>query len=224
MKQNLVIAIDGYVATGKGTTALWLAQKLGYIYLDTGAMYRAVTRYALTHDLLDADEQTKTQMMGQIEISFQLNPTTNHHDTYLNGENIESYIRKPELSLRMKPIVTSPAIRTALGQLQSDMGTQGGIVADGRDMGTVIFPHADVKIFLVCDTHIRAQRRYEQLTQRWDIVNIDDIYKDISQRDDTDYLGPQAINKKADDAIQIDTSHLTIEAQIDQIYNLITQL
>ena len=145
----LIITIDGYVATGKWTTALWLARKLWYIYLDTGAMYRAVARYAREHGIMDADEQTKTQMMSQIDISFQYNSGTDHDDVYLNGKNIENEIRQTALTSIMKPIVVSPAVRTSLWEKQRLIWSQWWIVVDGRDMGTVVFPDADLKLFLV---------------------------------------------------------------------------
>lgn len=216
----IVITIDGYVATGKGTTATGLARKLWYKYLDTGAMYRAVARYAIQYGFLDADEQTKTQMMSQIDISFHYNPETDHDDVYLNNQNIENEIRQTDLTLRMRPIVVSPAVRSALWNLQRKIWEEWGIVVDGRDMGTVVFPDAELKLFLVGNTDIRAQRRYEQLVAKWSQVSLDDIYKDIAQRDETDYLWPQAVNYKASDAIEIDTSVLTIEEQIDIVYKL----
>ena len=216
----LIITIDGYVATGKWTTALWLARKLWYIYLDTGAMYRAVARYAREHGIMDADEQTKTQMMSQIDISFQYNSGTDHDDVYLNGKNIENEIRQTALTSIMKPIVVSPAVRTSLWEKQRLIWSQWWIVVDGRDMGTVVFPDADLKLFLVGNIDIRSQRRYDQLTERWQIVSLEDIYHDIALRDDTDYLWPDAVNYQASDAIVIDTSVLTIDQQIDMTYQL----
>ena len=216
----IVITIDGYVATGKGTTATGLARKLWYKYLDTGAMYRAVARYAIQHGFLDSDEQTKTQMMSQIDITFHYNTETDHDDVYLNNQNIENEIRQTDLTLRMKPIVISLAVRSALWNLQRKIWEEWWIVVDGRDMGTVVFPNAQLKFFLIWNTDIRAQRRYDQLIAKWSQVSLDDIYKDIAQRDETDYLWPQAVNYKASDAIEIDTSVLTIDEQIDKVYQL----
>ena len=216
----LTITIDGYVATGKWTTAIWLARKLSYTYLDTGAMYRAVARYAREHGLMDANEQTKTEMMSQIDISFYYNPDTDHDDVYVNGQNIENEIRQTSLTSLMKPIVVSPAVRKALWEKQQKIWSQWWIVVDGRDMGTVVFPNAELKLFLVGDVHIRAQRRYQQLIERWQVVSLDEIYNDIALRDETDYLWPDAVNHKAWDAIEIDTSVLTIDQQIDMVYQL----
>lgn len=216
-----VIAIDGYVATGKGTTAQGVAKVLWYMYLDTGAMYRAVTLYAIQHNLLESSEEEKVQMMSQIQLSFHYNNTTDHADIYLNGENVESRIRDTWLSLSMKPIVTSPAVRTVLVEMQRNIGTQGWIVADGRDMGTVVFPEADLKIFLICDAEIRAQRRFHQLDLQGKHPDLDDIVRDIQMRDQTDYLWPDAVNYQAKDAIIIDTSVMTIDGQIQAVVELL---
>ena len=216
-----VIAIDGYVATGKGTTAQWVAKMLWYMYLDTGAMYRAVTLYAIQHNLLESSEEEKAQMMSQIQLSFQYNSMTNHADIYLNGENVESSIRDTWLSLLMKPIVTSPAVRTALVQQQRIFWSQWWIVADGRDMGTIVFPEADLKIFLVCDAEIRAQRRFHQLDLQGKHPDLNDIVRDIQMRDQTDYLWPDAVNYQAKDALVIDTSVMTIDGQIQAVVDLL---
>lgn len=221
MNKKLVIAIDGYVATGKGTVAQIIAHDLWYTYLDTGAMYRAATLYAYRHNLLDSDEQAKTEMMSQIDLSFLYNPETSHDDIFLNGENVEKEIRQTSLSLRMKSIVTSPVVRAALVEKQKKFALQGGVVADGRDMGTVVFPDADLKIFLIADLEVRAERRYKQLLESHHTADLDLIRQDIKQRDTTDYLGPQAINVKAADAITIDTTHLTIEEVVQKIKSLL---
>ncbi len=218
--KKIIIAIDGYVATGKGTTAMDLARKLWYTYLDTGAMYRAVAVYAMRHGLLDAPERDKQTMLSQITLSFQHNPETDHNDMILNGENIEKEIRLTTLSSQMKPIVVSPSVRSWLGEEQKRIGQWWGIVVDGRDMGTVVFPHAELKLFLTGNVDIRAQRRYNEMIARWQDVTMEEIYADIVLRDQTDYLGPDAVNIKAPDAIEIDTSVLTIDQQVEQAYNL----
>lgn len=197
-----------------------LAKKLWYTYLDTGAMYRAVAVYAMRHRLLDAPERDKQTMLSQITLSFQYNPETDHNDMMLNGENIEQEIRLTSLSSQMKPIVVSPSVRSWLGEEQKRIWQTGGIVVDGRDMGTVVFPHAELKLFLTGNIDIRAQRRYEQITSRWQDVTMEEIYADITLRDQTDYLGPDAVNTKAADAIEIDTSVLTIDQQVEQAYQL----
>lgn len=184
-------------------------------------MYRAVTLYAYRHNLLDSDEQAKTEMMSQIDLSFLYNSETKHDDIFLNGENVEKEIRQTSLSLRMKSIVTSPVVRAALVEKQKKFALQGGVVADGRDMGTVVFPDADLKIFLVADLEVRAERRYKQLLESHHTADLDLIRQDIKQRDTTDYLGPQAINVKAADAITIDTTHLTIDEVVQKIKSLL---
>ena len=218
--KKIIIAIDGYVATGKWTTAMGLAKKLWYTYLDTGAMYRAVALYAMRHGLLDAPESEKQTMLSQITLCFQYNPDTDHNDIILNGENIEQEIRLTSLSSKMKPIVVSPSVRSWLGEEQRRIGQWWGIVVDGRDMGTVVFPDAELKLFLTGNVDIRAQRRYDQIKARWQDVTMENIYHDIAIRDQTDYLGSEAVNRKADDAIEIDTSILTIDEQIEQAYAL----
>lgn len=218
--KKIIIAIDGYVATGKWTTAMGLAKKLWYTYLDTGAMYRAVAVYAMRHGLLHAPESEKQTMLSQITLSFQYNYDTDHNDIILNGENIEQEIRLTSLSSQMKPIVVSPSVRFWLGEEQRRIGQWWGIVVDGRDMGTVVFPDAELKLFLTGNVDIRAQRRYDQTKARWQNVTMEDIYHDIALRDQTDYLGSKAVNRKADDAIEIDTSILTIDEQIEQAYTL----
>ena len=219
MLSSFVIAIDGYVATGKWTTAKALAQRLWCIYLDTGAMYRAVTYYAIENNLLESDEHTKQQMMENIHLSFEYNPTTQNNDIILNGVNIEHEIRQTHLSLQMKPIVTSPAVRASLREKQRNVHHQ-WLVADGRDMGTVVFPDADLKIFLTCDAEIRAQRRYQQLLSQWSQANLDDIHRDSITRDTIDYLAPDAVNTIAPDAIAIDTASLSVTQVVDEIVRL----
>lgn len=218
--KKIIIAIDGYVATGKGTTAIWLAKKLWYTYLDTGAMYRAVALYAIRHGLLDAPENEKKTMLSQITLSFHYNPETHHNDMMLNGENIEKEIRQTSLSSQMKPIVVSPSVRSWLGEEQKRIGQEGGIVVDGRDMGTVVFPNAELKLFLTGNVDIRAQRRYDEMLSRGINSTKEEIYQDIELRDQTDYLWPDAVNTKAHDAIEIDTSVLTVDEQITLAYNL----
>ncbi len=221
MDKQIVVAIDGYVATGKWTVAKAISSLFWYVYLDTGAMYRAVTLYACRHGLLDADEQTKTAMMSQIDLSFAYNSDTGHSDILLNGENVEKEIRQTTLSLKMKPIVTSPGVRSALIKKQQELGDRGGIVMDGRDIGTVVFPEADLKIFLVADVEVRAQRRKNQLFELWQEANIDDIRQDIAYRDETDYLWPAAINRPAHDSIIIDTTYMTVDSVFQYVKELL---
>lgn len=220
MGKDIIIAIDGYVATGKGTTAQGVAQLLWYTYLDTGAMYRAVTLYALRNNLLHASEEEKQAMLKHIQLSFIPHPQTGHHDIVLNGEVVEQEIRSTQLSSQMKPIVTSPSIRQRLAQEQRRIATNGKIVVDGRDMGTVVFPDAELKLFLIGNKTIRAQRRLLQLQSQGQNPSLDDIIADITLRDNTDYLGPDAVNTQAPDALVLDTSTMTVDEQINTVYQL----
>lgn len=151
-------------------------------------MYRAVAFYAIRHGLLDAPEDQKKEMLSQITLSFQYNPETKHTDIVLNGENIEKEIRQTSLSSQMKPIVVSPSVRARLGEQQKKIGQNGGIVVDGRDMGTVVFPQAELKLFLRGDIDVRAQRRYRDMVLKQPSLTLEDVYADIHQRDETDYL------------------------------------
>lgn len=221
MRKNwIIITIDGFVATGKWTTAQWVANLLNYRYLDTWAMYRAVALYALRNNLLDSTEEQKRDMLESIELLFEYNSKTDHDDIILNGENVEHEIRDPKLSSQMKPIVTSPCVRKRLWQEQQKIWQDGGIIVDGRDMGTVVFPEAELKIFLVGDKKVRAERRYKEMVLRGRPTPLEDIINDIETRDHTDYLAHDAVNRKADDAIEIDTSILTIDEQIQQVVDL----
>ncbi len=220
MKKKLIIAIDGYVATGKGTTAKGVAKALWYTYLDTGAMYRAVTLHAMRQWLIDADDKEKIALMDQIELTFSYNTKTDTFDMILNGENVEKEIRKISLAENLHKIITIPDIRQKLVALQQSYGKDGGVVVDGRDIWTVVFPQADLKIFLVCDLEVRVVRRMQQLAGLGLPADEEKIRQDISVRDQTDYLWEHAVNKMADDAVMIDTSHITIQTQIEKIVAL----
>lgn len=212
--KKIVIAIDGYVATGKWTTALGVAKALGYMYLETGVMYRAVTLYAQRHGLLDASPEQKLAMMDDIHLDFSYNPATDHHDMILNWENVEAVIRKTELWLAMRPIVTDLGIRKELVKRQQACGREGGIVAEGRDIGTVVFPDAELKVFMVCDLDVRVERRYQQLIAQWISADKEKVRQETEQRDRTDYLGPHAVNYQHPDAKILDTTSLSTEEQI----------
>ncbi len=218
--KKLTIAIDGYVGTGKGTTAKGVAQALWYTYIDTGAMYRAVTLYAKRNSLLDASDTAKASMMDHINLTFSYNSDTDHYDMCLNGENVEKEIRNTSLAMDTLKITGVKGVRESLVQKQRIYGELGGFVADGRDIGTVVFFDADVKVFLTCDLEIRVERRYKQLVEQGLTADKDKIRAEIKARDDNDYLWPQPINKKADDAIIIDTSNCTIQEQIDMILDI----
>lgn len=215
--KKIVIAIDGYSSCGKSTMAKNLARQLGYVYVDTGAMYRAVTLYALRQQLFEADGEVDAASlqrdMPDIRISFQFNAQTGKPDTYLNDELVEHDIRTMQVSERVSKIAALPFVRTALVAQQQRMGGDKGIVMDGRDIGTVVFPHAELKIFVTASAEVRAQRRYDELQQKGMPARYDDILKNVQERDYIDSHREVSPLRKADDAIELDNSNLTIDEQ-----------
>lgn len=215
--KKIVIAIDGYSSCGKSTMAKNLARQLGYVYVDTGAMYRAVTLYALRHQLFEADGEVDAaslqQAMPDIRISFQFNAQTGKPDTYLNDELVEHDIRTMQVSERVSKIAALPFVRTALVAQQQRMGKDKGIVMDGRDIGTVVFPDAELKIFVTASAEVRAQRRYDELQQKGMPARYDEILKNVQERDYIDSHREVSPLRKAEDAIELDNSNLTIDEQ-----------
>ena len=199
-----------------------LAKEIGYIYVDTGAMYRSVTLFALRHNLFNADgtirERELQEQMKDINISFQLNKTTGRPDTYLNGENVENDIRTMEVSSHVSPIATLSFVREALVAQQQRMGAEKGIVMDGRDIGTVVFPKAELKIFVTASAEVRAQRRYDELKAKGMDADYADILKNVEERDYIDSHRATSPLRKADDAIELDNSNLTIAEQKKWLY------
>lgn len=214
---KITIAIDGYSSCGKSTMAKDLARKIGYVYVDTGAMYRAVTLFAMRHHLFNDDGSVKTaeleSLMPEINISFQLNESTGRPDTYLNGECVEQTIRSLEVSNHVSPIAALPFVRKALVAQQQRMGKDKGIVMDGRDIGTTVFPDAELKIFVTASTDVRAQRRYDELKAKGMPADFDEIKRNVEERDYIDTHREVSPLKKADDAILLDNSNMTIEQQ-----------
>lgn len=215
--KKITIAIDGYSSCGKSTMAKDLAREVGYIYVDTGAMYRSVTLYAMRNGLFNADGSINTceleQKMGEINISFRLNSETGRPDTYLNGELVEKDIRTMEVSARVSPIAALPFVREALVARQQAMGKEKGIIMDGRDIGTVVFPDAELKIFVTASAEVRAQRRYDELKAKGMPADFDDILKNVKERDYIDSHRDVSPLRKADDAIELDNSNMTIAEQ-----------
>ena len=220
--KKITIAIDGFSSCGKSTMAKDLAKEIGYIYVDTGAMYRSVTLFALRHNLFNADgtirEEELKEQMKDINISFQLNKTTGRPDTYLNGENVENAIRTMEVSSHVSPIATLAFVREALVAQQQRMGAEKGIVMDGRDIGTVVFPKAELKIFVTASAEVRAQRRYDELRAKGMDADYADILKNVEERDYIDSHRATSPLRKADDAIELDNSNLTIAEQKKWLY------
>ena len=214
--KKITIAIDGFSSCGKSTMAKDLAREIGYIYIDSGAMYRAVTLFCLDNGLFtgdDIDTERLEQEMGNIRISFRLNPETGRPDTYLNGVNVENRIRSMEVSAHVSPVAALPFVRQALVAQQQQMGREKGIVMDGRDIGTTVFPDAELKVFVTASPELRAQRRYDELKAKGQPADYEDILANVKQRDDIDQHRAVSPLRRADDALLLDNSHLTIAEQ-----------
>ena len=215
--KKITIAIDGHSSCGKSTMAKDLAREVGYVYVDTGAMYRCVTLYALRNGLFAADgkidEETLRQKMSDIHITFQFNAEKGRPDTYLNGELVEDKIRSMEVSNHVSPIATLAFVREAMVAQQQEMGQGGGVVMDGRDIGTVVFPHAELKIFVTASAEVRAQRRYDELKAKGMEADFADILKNVQERDYIDSHREVSPLKQAPDAILLDNSQMTIAEQ-----------
>ena len=215
--KKITIAIDGHSSCGKSTMAKDLAREVGYVYVDTGAMYRSVTLYALRHGLFSEDGSVNTdaleQQMADIRISFKFNPETGRPDTYLNGECVEKEIRSLEVSNHVSPIAAIPFVRTAMVAQQQQMGKDKGVVMDGRDIGTTVFPDAELKVFVTATAKVRAQRRYDELKAKGMPADFDDILKNVEERDYLDSHREVSPLRKADDALLLDNSDMTIPEQ-----------
>ena len=215
--KKIVIAIDGFSSCGKSTMAKDLAREVGYIYVDTGAMYRAVTLFAMRNDVFDAegniDETRLKALLPDVKLTFQLNNETKLPEVCLNGENVERYIRTLEVSQHVSPIAALPFVREKLVEQQQAMGNEKGIVMDGRDIGTVVFPNAELKIFVTASAEIRAQRRFKELEAKGMPANFDEILQNVEQRDYIDTHRETSPLRQADDALVLDNSHLTIADQ-----------
>jgi len=214
--KKITIAIDGYSSCGKSTMAKDLAREVGYIYIDSGAMYRAVTLYCLENQLFTEEGIDTTKLeaaLPDIHISFQLNPDTQRPMTFLNGENVEDRIRTMEVSSHVSPVAALPFVREALVKQQQDMGKEKGIVMDGRDIGTAVFPGAELEIFVVASAEIRAQRRYDELKAKGQEASYDEILANVKERDYIDQNREVSPLRQADDAILLDNSNLTIGEQ-----------
>ncbi|MDG1040574.1 MAG: (d)CMP kinase [Polaribacter sp.] len=225
MNKNITIAIDGYSSTGKSTIAKQLANHLGYIYVDTGAMYRTVALYAMQHNLIGSDYIKQDQLIAQlnaIKISFVFNPNLGFAEVYLNDVNVEKKIRSLEVSSFVSKIATISKIREKLVFEQQQMGLNKGIVMDGRDIGTVVFPEAELKIFMTASADTRAKRRFDELIEKGDDVNYEEIYKNVVERDYIDTTRTDSPLVKAEDAIEIDNSNLSKKEQFDLIQKLVT--
>ena len=225
--KKITIAIDGFSSCGKSTMAKDLAKQLGYIYVDTGAMYRAVTLFAMQHGLFNADGSVKTQdlqqQMSHINITFKLNKLTGRPDTYLNNELVESNIRTLEVSNHVSQIAAIPFVREAMVAQQQRLGKDKAVVMDGRDIGTVVFPEAELKVFVTASAEVRAQRRYDELKEKGMPADFNDILKNVEERDYIDSHREVSPLRKAPDAIELDNSHMTIAEQSDWLMKLVKE-
>lgn len=221
--KKITIAIDGFSSTGKSTLAKQVAKQLGYVYVDTGAMYRAVTLFAMQNNLIDEFEFDKEQLikrLPEIQLKFQFNPQLGFAEMYLNENNVEKQIRTLEVSGFVSQIAEVSQVRAMLVKQQKQMGKYKGVVMDGRDIGTVVFPDAELKIFMTASPDVRAQRRFDELSEKGQLVSYDRVLENVIQRDFIDTNREDSPLVKADDAIEIDNSSLTREEQYQQVLQL----
>ncbi|MCU0367329.1 MAG: (d)CMP kinase [Cyclobacteriaceae bacterium] len=217
--KKITIAIDGFSACGKSTTAKEVARELNYRYIDSGAMYRAVTLYFLEHHIALTNPREVSTALDAIHINFVVN-SKGFSETFLNGVNVEKEIRKMRISEQVSAVSTIKAVREAMVSQQRKLGKDKGIVMDGRDIGTVVFPGAELKVFLTADMQVRAYRRQLELLNRGDLVDIEDIIENLTQRDRIDSTRVESPLKKAEDAITIDTTNITADEQVDKVIRL----
>jgi cytidylate kinase len=223
MSRKITIAIDGFSSTGKSTVAKQLAKELGYVYVDTGAMYRAVTLYALRKNFISEenfDREALVQDLSLIKLKFIFNPEVGFGEMYLNDENVEKEIRQMEVSQYVSKIAAVPEVREMLVAQQQEMGKEKGIVMDGRDIGTVVFPDAELKIFMTASAEERAQRRFKELSERGEEVTYKEVLQNVQERDHLDTTREDSPLVKAGDAKEIDNSHLTLSGQFEKILKL----
>ena len=216
-KKKIVIAIDGFSSCGKSTFAKAIAAKLGYIFIDTGAMYRAVTLYALEQGAIVegvVDQERVEQLLGEVEISFRFNSERGASDIYVNGVYAEDRIRGIEVSNCVSKVSSIGAVREKLVAMQQQMGSERGVVMDGRDIGTVVFPDAELKIFMTADAQVRAARRYAELIAKGDNVTMAEILENVISRDKADMERAISPLRQAEDAVVLDNSYMSVEEQM----------
>lgn len=213
---KIIIAIDGYSSCGKSTTAKKAAAHMGYSYIDTGAMYRAVTLYFIQNHVSISNPKEVENALENIQIEFRIN-TSGQNQTYLNGINVEDEIRKLYVADKVSDVSAIAAVRHAMVDQQRKMGKKKGFVMDGRDIGTVVFPDADLKIFMTADPLVRAHRRQIELMSKGEVLDIEDILENIEKRDIIDTTRTESPLRKADDAVVIDTTFMTLDEQVDQV-------
>ncbi len=221
MDKKITIAVDGFSSCGKSTLAKQLAAKLGYVYIDSGAMYRAVTLYALRNNMI-VDEELDTKKLiaslDDVKIHFELN-ANGEPQTFLNGTNVEREIRKIYVSQWVSPVAAVPEVRHVMVAQQQKMGEAKGVVMDGRDIGTTVFPNAELKIFVTADVDVRAQRRYDEMLSKGETADMAEVKQNLQERDRIDQSRAESPLRKADDAVVLDNSHITREEQLQVAYN-----
>lgn len=224
MKQNLIIAIDGHSSTGKSSMSKLIAKNLQYTHIDSGAMYRAVTLFALQNHIIENNQVNVEELvprLPEIKIEFRLNPETNKNETFLNDINVEEEIRGLEVSSMVSPIAVIPEVRDYCVALQQQMGEKGGIVMDGRDIGTTVFPNADVKIFITASAEIRAKRRFLEYEKEGKHVDYDEVLANVVERDRIDSTREYSPLRQAEDAILLDNSELNLEQTVQKALEII---
>lgn len=217
--RKIVIAIDGYSACGKSSTAKEVSNILGYRYIDTGAMYRAVTLYFLDHHIALTNPKEVSHALRQIEVTFKIN-SKNKTETFLNGLNVEKAIRTMRVSEMVSQVSTIRDVRVAMVDQQRKMGREKAVVLDGRDIGTVVFPQAELKLFMNADLLVRAFRRQKELLDKDHLVDLDDVMENILQRDKIDTTRTESPLRQADDAILLDTTHVTLDEQVEEVVRM----
>ncbi len=214
--RKIVVAIDGYSACGKSTTAKEVAKLLNYRYIDSGAMYRAVTYYFLEHYISLTNPKEITASLEKIKISFLINADS-ETETFLNGMNVEKEIRKMKVSDQVSQVSALKPVRLSMVNLQRKLGKEKGVVMDGRDIGTVVFPNAELKVFMNADMMIRASRRQKEFLDKGKLINLDEVIENIRMRDQIDTTRAESPLRKATDAIEIDTTHITLDEQVEEV-------
>lgn len=224
MKNKLIIAVDGYSSCGKSTFAKMIARELNYIFIDSGAMYRAVTLYCIRRNFINNNGLNTAGILSEIRninIDFIYNPDIREHETFLNSENVEAEIRNMEVTSHVSRISQIPEVRSRMVELQREIGSHKGIVMDGRDIGTVVFPDADIKIFMTASADIRAKRRHDELRTKGIDIDFEEIKRGIIARDIADENRDISPLRRADDAIVLDNSRMTVDAQMEWVIGII---
>ena len=226
-QDKIIIAIDGYSSTGKSTVAKQIAKHLGYVYIDSGAMYRAITFFAMENGFINKDNFNVSDLinnLNKVDITFHFNNALGFAEVFLNGKNVEKAIRTLEVSNFVSKVAAIPEVRVQLVKQQQKMGDQKGIVMDGRDIGTVVFPNAELKIFMTASPETRAIRRYNELKAKGDDVTYENVLKNVQERDYIDTTREDSPLYKSDDAIEIDNSNLTLQEQFENILKLVNKV